>query len=52
VFVPYDEALVQVEGPTAYMPGNFSTFYTINVTTGALTPQPNQGSGPTYAPLV
>eukprot|EP00042_Codosiga_hollandica_P045941 m.474776 g.474776 ORF g.474776 m.474776 type:complete len:197 (-) comp57137_c0_seq3:65-655(-) len=46
VFVPEDQPFVQTEGPTAYMPGWFNSFYTFNFSTGATTliPHPSGGS--------
>ncbi len=54
VLIPEDQPFVQTEGPTGYMPGNFSSFYSINLQNGSVTPIPHQPStsGTTQDPLV
>lgn len=54
VYVPFDEPLIQTEGPTQYMPGNFSSFYTIDPSSGQITElshAPNT-MGSTQLPLI
>ncbi len=54
VYQPEDNAFVQTEGPTAYMPSNFSSFYSIDTTTGntTLITHSDSSSGTTSLPLV
>lgn len=51
VKIPEHQAYLQIESPTGYLAMEFNTFWTINLATGAVTPQ-NAGPAETPDPVI